>query len=73
MFVRRAAAIGTAQVGLGTDGGGVGSLGKLMEDYESIPDLPELAGAMKHAGLKQSDICAYMGGNFKAIIKKCIG
>jgi microsomal dipeptidase-like Zn-dependent dipeptidase len=71
--VEIASAIGIEHVGLGTDGGGVGNLAKLIDGYESILDLPKLVEAMEEAGLKRREIAAYMGENIKAVIKKCIG
>jgi hypothetical protein len=58
-------------VGLGTDGGGIGSLAPLIDGYESILDLPKLEEAME--GVGSIDISSYMGGNFKAVMKKCVG
>jgi microsomal dipeptidase-like Zn-dependent dipeptidase len=71
--VEIAGAIGIGHVGLGTDGGGIGNLAKLIDGYESILDLPKLVEAMEEAGIAKSDISAYMGGNFKAFMKKCVG
>jgi microsomal dipeptidase-like Zn-dependent dipeptidase len=71
--VEIAGAIGIGHVGLGTDGGGIGNLAKLIDGYESILDLPKLVEAMEEAGLTKSGISAYMGGNFKAVMKKCVG
>ena len=68
-----AGALGIAHIGLGTDGGGIGNLAKLIDGYESILDLPKLVEAMEEAGLKRKEIAAYMGENIKAVIKKCIG
>jgi len=67
-----AGSIGITHVGLGTDGGGIGSLGKLIDGYESILDLPKLVKAMEEAGLKRSDIAAYMGRNIETVMRRCI-
>ena len=63
--------IGIEHVGLGTDGGG--GLPALIDDYESILDLPKLVEAMDEVGFKRSEIAAYMGGNLFRVMKQCIG
>ncbi len=63
--------IGFEHIALGTDGGGL--LPEMVDNYESILDLPKLVIAMHRVGFKRSEIEAYMGGNLLRVIKKCIG
>lgn len=63
--------LGMANVGLGTDGGGV--LPTYITGYNSISDLSHLAEAMLRAGLSEDDIRAYFGGNIKRVLSQAIG
>jgi microsomal dipeptidase-like Zn-dependent dipeptidase len=65
--------IGVEHIGLGTDGGGIGNLANLVEEYTSILDLPKLADAMRKAGFTRQEIAAYMGRNFLRVLARCVG
>ncbi len=63
--------LGIEHCGLGTDGGG--SLPNVVAGWDSILSLPKLVAAMREAGLTQSDIAAYVGGNFLRVLGGCLG
>lgn len=60
---------GIEHVGLGTDGGGIGTVAPLINGYGSILDLPKLVEAMYDAGFKRSEINAFFGGNMLRVMK----
>jgi microsomal dipeptidase-like Zn-dependent dipeptidase len=59
--------LGMTHVGLGTDGGG--RLPKTVEGYKNIEDLSKLVRALREAGLGQSDIRDFLGGNFERLVR----
>lgn len=61
--------IGIEHVGLGTDGGGIGTAAPLINGYSSVLDLPKLVAAMYDAGFKRSEIDAFFGGNLLRVMK----
>ena len=65
--------IGVEHIGLGTDGGGIGNLARLVEGFTSILDLPKLADAMRDVGFTRQEIAAYMGRNFLRMLAICVG
>ena len=62
--------LGSAHVGLGTDGGG--RLPQTVEGYKNIGDISKLVKAMREAGLDQADIRAYLGGNFERVVRSSL-
>lgn len=60
---------GIEHVGIGTDGGGIGYLGTLINGYESILDFPKLVDAMDKEGFKRQEIQAFFGGNMLRVMK----
>jgi len=63
--------LGIDHCGLGTDSGG--HLPRTIQGWKSYASLPGLISAMKEAGLSQTDIAAYLGGNFLRILNQCLG
>jgi membrane dipeptidase len=63
--------LGIEHCGLGTDSGG--HLPRTVRGWESYASLPDLILAMKEAGLSQTDIAAYLGGNFLRLLDQCLG
>ncbi len=69
-IVQMKSRLGIAHCGLGTDGGG--GLPRFIHGWNSIASLPTLIDAMREAGLSQSDIAAYVGGNFLRVLGTCL-
>jgi len=63
--------LGMEHVGLGTDGGG--NLPGLIDGYRDVSDLVRLVAAMQEVGFSQDEIAAFMGGNFRRVLRSCIG
>jgi microsomal dipeptidase-like Zn-dependent dipeptidase len=62
---------GIEHIGLGTDAGAGGPL--VVDGWENILNIVDLAKAMREVGFKMPEIKAYMGGNFLRVLKQCIG
>jgi microsomal dipeptidase-like Zn-dependent dipeptidase len=60
-----------AQVGLGTDAGGM--INFPIEGYSGYADLPKLVRAMERVGLSRENIKAYLGGNFLRVMTEVLG
>ena len=70
-IVAMKSALGIEHVALGTDG--CGSLPSMIDGYSSVADLPKLADAMRNAGLTESDLKAFFGGNLLRVLRDAIG
>lgn len=70
-IVAMKAAFGIEHVALGTDGSG--SLPAMINGYSGVSDLWKLKNAMLEAGLSQSDIKAFFGGNMLRVLTAVIG
>lgn len=62
--------LGIEHCGLGTDGGG--GLPRVVDGWNSIASLPRLVDAMREAGLSQSEVAAFVGGNFLRVLRTCL-
>lgn len=62
--------LGIEHCGLGTDGGG--GLPRVVDGWQSIASLPRLIDAMREVGLSQSDVAAFVGGNYLRVLRKCL-